>query len=179
MEDPIFINGSATGVGAHNWTWVQTQSWFGGGTGMQWDPYRIGNFTISGNHVSPCLEIVESTSVGTGMAADGLILMPEVFFAYKNMVSRGMLENNMAQFLAHEIAHTYWGLAINVDLARTNWLSEAFAEYLGTTYLEEKHGSTGNAIQLSGFFKYTLYNYLYTYNGIRFPMDFRKGHASL
>jgi len=60
-ENPIFINGSATGVGAHNWTWVQAQPWFGGGTGVKGDPYRIENLTINGNETDSCLEIIYSS----------------------------------------------------------------------------------------------------------------------
>ncbi|MFW9971966.1 MAG: nitrous oxide reductase family maturation protein NosD, partial [Candidatus Odinarchaeota archaeon] len=41
-------DGSATGVGAHNWTWVEQQSWFGGGLGTKNVPYSIENLKISG-----------------------------------------------------------------------------------------------------------------------------------
>ena len=47
VDLPIFINGAATGVGAHNWTWVQQQSWFGGGSGTIEAPYVIGNLRIN------------------------------------------------------------------------------------------------------------------------------------
>ena len=48
VDLPIFINGAATGVGAHNWTWVKQQSWFGGGSGTMGAPYVIENLRISG-----------------------------------------------------------------------------------------------------------------------------------
>jgi hypothetical protein len=46
-EDPIYIDGSATGVGAHNWTWARdTQEWCRKGDGSWEDPYIIENVTI-------------------------------------------------------------------------------------------------------------------------------------
>jgi parallel beta-helix repeat protein len=48
LDLPIFIDGTATGVGAHNWTWAQQQSWFGGGSGTKEAPYVIENLSISG-----------------------------------------------------------------------------------------------------------------------------------
>ena len=60
IQDPIFINAGAIGVGAHNWTWVENQSWFGGGNGTKVNPYRIENLTINGNNSANCLEIYGS-----------------------------------------------------------------------------------------------------------------------
>ena len=37
--DPIFINGSAIGPTAHNWTWFENQLWYGGGDGSYGNPY--------------------------------------------------------------------------------------------------------------------------------------------
>jgi parallel beta-helix repeat protein len=48
VDVPIFIDGAATGVGAHNWTWAAQQSWFGGGSGTEQAPYIIENLEISG-----------------------------------------------------------------------------------------------------------------------------------
>ncbi|UCC18300.1 MAG: right-handed parallel beta-helix repeat-containing protein, partial [Promethearchaeota archaeon] len=59
-ESPIFINATATGVGAHNWTWVENQVWFGGGNGTFGNPYLIENITIDGSQSANCLEIINS-----------------------------------------------------------------------------------------------------------------------
>ena len=48
VDLPIFIDGAAIGVGAHNWTWVEQQSWFSGGSGTIEAPYVIENLRISG-----------------------------------------------------------------------------------------------------------------------------------
>ncbi|MFW9941553.1 MAG: NosD domain-containing protein [Candidatus Thorarchaeota archaeon] len=57
---PVFIDGSAGGVGAHNWTWVESQSWFGGGDGSSSNPYIIENIEIDGGGVGNCFEIISS-----------------------------------------------------------------------------------------------------------------------
>jgi len=43
----IYIDDLASGPGAHNWTWVQSQEWFGGGIGSWSNPYRIENITTT------------------------------------------------------------------------------------------------------------------------------------
>ncbi|MCJ7648163.1 MAG: right-handed parallel beta-helix repeat-containing protein [Candidatus Lokiarchaeota archaeon] len=59
-EIPIFINGTATGAGAHNWTWVEQQSWFGGGSGTKDIPYIIENLNRDGLAMTNCIEIINS-----------------------------------------------------------------------------------------------------------------------
>jgi len=46
--DRIFIDGDATGVGAHNWTWAESQDWCTG-LGTWTSPYIIENITINCN----------------------------------------------------------------------------------------------------------------------------------
>ena len=46
-SDPIiFVNGTATGIGANNWTWAKDQSWCSGG-GLWGTPYIIENVRIN------------------------------------------------------------------------------------------------------------------------------------
>ncbi len=45
--DRIIIDGIATGVGAHNWTWAESQDWCNG-LGTWTSPYIIENITIDG-----------------------------------------------------------------------------------------------------------------------------------
>jgi len=58
-ESPIEINGSATGVGAHNWTWAQAQPWCTG-SGTEIDPYIIEDIIINGVGSNQCIGIYES-----------------------------------------------------------------------------------------------------------------------
>ena len=54
----LTINGTAVGPNAHNWSWVESQSWFGGGIGSEADPYRLENITIENSN--GCIEIHNS-----------------------------------------------------------------------------------------------------------------------
>ncbi|MFX0037170.1 MAG: right-handed parallel beta-helix repeat-containing protein [Candidatus Hermodarchaeota archaeon] len=57
---PIFIDGDWTGIGAHNWTWFENQTWYGGGNGTLENPYIIENITIDGQGLGNCIEIRDS-----------------------------------------------------------------------------------------------------------------------
>ncbi len=59
VHEPIFIDGLATGVGAHNWTWAETQSWCSG-SGIWNDPYIIENLKINGSGTEKGIDIVQS-----------------------------------------------------------------------------------------------------------------------
>jgi len=56
----ILINGSATGPGAHNWTWAITQPWCTGGNGTQENPYIIEDSIFLPSGSSDCLTITNS-----------------------------------------------------------------------------------------------------------------------
>ncbi|GAH00517.1 unnamed protein product, partial [marine sediment metagenome] len=58
-ENPIEINGSATGVGAHNWTWAKAQPWCTG-NGTESEPYIIEDIIINGEGSDQCIGIYES-----------------------------------------------------------------------------------------------------------------------
>jgi parallel beta-helix repeat protein len=58
VADSIFINdfpGSLT-----NWSWAVTQSWFGGGSGTEQDPYLLEDLIIDGNTTDNCITIMNS-----------------------------------------------------------------------------------------------------------------------
>ena len=56
---PFVIDDSATGVGAHNWTWAETQPWCSG-SGTLENPYLIENVTIDGENSGNCITIKNS-----------------------------------------------------------------------------------------------------------------------
>lgn len=60
-ETAITIDDSATGVGAHNWSWAVAQEWCGG-SGTEGDPFLIENVTINGLNSSSCLSISNSNA---------------------------------------------------------------------------------------------------------------------
>jgi len=57
--NPIEINGTANGVGAHNWTWAESQEWCNG-YGNITHPYIIENVTINGLASGSCISIYNS-----------------------------------------------------------------------------------------------------------------------
>ncbi|MHA1988328.1 MAG: NosD domain-containing protein, partial [Promethearchaeota archaeon] len=59
INETIFIDGAATGVGAHNWTWAESQAWCSG-FGTEEDPYVIENLKISGFGINNGIEIINS-----------------------------------------------------------------------------------------------------------------------
>ncbi len=56
----ISIDGTATGVGAHNWTWAASQSWCTG-SGTYEDPYVISGVYLNVDNTGNCLEIQDSS----------------------------------------------------------------------------------------------------------------------
>jgi len=59
LQEPIFIDGIATGVGAHNWTWAVNQG-LCTGLGTKTVPYTIENLKISGFGIMKGIEILNS-----------------------------------------------------------------------------------------------------------------------
>ena len=93
------------------------------------------------------LVISETSSPFTAMASDGLVLMSETFYRYKDLMVSGLLNRLLEFVLAHEIAHLWWGIPTSPDFAHENWLSEAFANYLAYSYMEDKYGSKKNLFE--------------------------------
>jgi len=56
---PLVIDDSATGLGAHNWTWAEKQPWCSG-SGTFEEPYLIENVTIDGLNSGNCITIKNS-----------------------------------------------------------------------------------------------------------------------
>ncbi|MGE3189881.1 MAG: M1 family metallopeptidase, partial [Vicinamibacterales bacterium] len=48
-------------------------------------------------------------------------------------------------FLAHEIAHQWWGQAVGWKNYHEQWLSEGFAQYFAALYARQRHGDDGFA----------------------------------
>jgi nitrous oxidase accessory protein NosD len=55
----IDVDGDASGVGAHNWTWAESQDWCNG-LGTEEEPYVIENVTINANSGETAIKIVDS-----------------------------------------------------------------------------------------------------------------------
>lgn len=89
------------------------------------------------------LVIVDNEDVYGAMAADGFVLLS---FRYKDVLISNLLDRVWEFYLAHEIAHQYFGISVGVDFDRDNFLSEAFAQYLSIAYFETKYGGKGGNV---------------------------------
>jgi aminopeptidase N len=58
-------------------------------------------------------------------------------------------------FLAHEIAHQWWGHGVSLDSYKDQWLSEGLAQFAAASYLREKHGPADFAAILRKFARWT------------------------
>jgi len=144
----LTINGTAVGPNAHNWSWVESQPWFGGGIGSEANPYRIENITIA--NTDRCIEIYNSEKhfilqncklYNSSQSIWGMGI-------YLFNVSNGIIQNNNMSQLNYGIALqicsniTIYGnylmeIGIGIILSGSNRITidrneiTAFQEYLG------------------------------------------------
>ncbi len=85
------------------------------------------------------LIVAESTTTGLSMAADGMVLLGDAFWIYdRTILGWGFYTPLAEATLAHELAHLWWGVGIGADFTKHNWLSEAFAQYLSISYMNDR-----------------------------------------
>jgi hypothetical protein len=71
--------------------------------------------------------LVTETATLTGQAFPGLLFLPSQTF--------GVLHTGESElYRAHEVAHQWWGAAIDWDGYRAQWMSEGFAHYAAALY---------------------------------------------
>jgi hypothetical protein len=58
-------------------------------------------------------------------------------------------------FLAHEIAHQWWGQAVSFESYKDQWLSEGLAQYAAASYLRNKNGEKTYTAILKKFARWT------------------------
>jgi hypothetical protein len=58
-------------------------------------------------------------------------------------------------FLAHEIAHQWWGQGVSYDTYKDQWLSEGLAQFAAASYLRSKYGERAYASILKKFAQWT------------------------
>lgn len=81
---------------------------------------------------------------------DPLILSPK-----NNPVSPVDLSQWREYFLAHEIAHQWWGQGVTWARYRDHWLSEGMAQYASALYLRERYGQDAFSKILKKFSRWT------------------------
>ena len=58
-------------------------------------------------------------------------------------------------FLAHEIAHQWWGQGVSFDSYKDQWLSEGLAQFAAASYLRKRYGEGAYAAILKKFARWT------------------------
>jgi len=91
VQLPIFIDATATGVGAHNWTWAISQPWCTG-SGTWNDPYTIENLKISGFGVVNGIDIRNSNV--SFIIQDCLIYNSDAGISLDNVNNSRLINNN-------------------------------------------------------------------------------------
>ncbi|MFW9947482.1 MAG: NosD domain-containing protein [Candidatus Odinarchaeota archaeon] len=104
LDITILINGTAKGVGAHNWTWASSQEWCTG-NGTSSDPFLIENISIS--HYS----IIDTVGIDIINSVNHFIIKNCTFyrFAYGIIISNstnGKLFNNTINYCYEGITIT-------------------------------------------------------------------------
>lgn len=65
------------------------------------------------------------------------------------------LSNWEEYFLAHEIAHQWWGQGVSFDSYKDQWLSEGLAQFAAASYLRRRYGEGAFAAILKKFSSWT------------------------
>jgi len=74
---------------------------------------------------------------------------------YVNLRSPVDLSRWKEYFIAHEIAHQWWGQAVTWRTYHDQWLSEGLAQFASALYLKESHGEDAYSIILKKFSLWT------------------------
>jgi len=181
--NPIFIDGSATGVNANNWTWAINQPWCSG-SGTWNDPYAIENVSIDGNWIpgSGGIEIknsnkffrIKNCSVDNSYDAgirlnnvsNGLLLNNTI---YRNYLSGLFLsDSNNNTILENKISDTMsgWG-GIRLEDSKNNTISGNNLSNNENGAITLYSGSNNNTISENTIKKEgSIWN---PYMGIRYP----------
>ncbi len=129
--EPIFIDGTATGVGAHNWTWAKSQPWCSG-SGTWSDPYVIENLKISGFEELNGITI-ENSNVSF-IIQDCEIFYSDSGILLYNVNNSRLIDNNFHNnsgcgiYFSYSNNNTIANNAINNN-GDTGILSEGFCNY--------------------------------------------------
>jgi hypothetical protein len=101
------------------------------------------NWSSGGGHSSPSFIVLnELPQLAEGMQ-------------YVNMPSAVDLSRWKEYFIAHEIAHQWWGQAVTWKTYHDQWLSEGLAQFAAALYLRESHGEDAYSSILKRFSLWT------------------------
>ena len=141
VQEPIFIKGDATGVGANNWTWAVSQSWCSG-SGTWNDPYIIENLKISGFGVGYGIYIYNSNV--SFIIQDCLIVNSNTGIYLENVNNSRLINNNCSNI--------NWGILLESSNNNTISGNTANGNIYEGIYLTESMGNnlSGNTANDNG-----------------------------
>ncbi|MEW5767805.1 MAG: M1 family aminopeptidase [bacterium] len=87
--------------------------------------------------------VVVDNNIYGGMAADGMVILGREAFKERDLLVPNLFDRLWEYILAHEIGHLWFGLSVNPDFDRDNFLSEALAEFVSISYFEDQYGLRG------------------------------------
>ncbi len=144
-----------------------------------------------------------------GMTTSGLVVLGDNAFSTGDLVVPGFFLPLLEFLVYHEVAHLWFGIGVEPDFFRDNFLSESLAQYVSITEMERIHGPYVNLyddevkdifvgiLEKSLLFKSLRENYLYIYRDLwrsgldssvkgpheylnqNFPLDYAKGYFAL
>ena len=123
-SDPFLINGTATGVDAHNWTWAETQPWCTG-NGTESEPYIIENIIINGENTGSCISIYNSDKYffirNSTVYNSGLFLSNwDSGIRLENVTNGNIISNNCSQNLCGIYLIESTNINISENIANEN-----------------------------------------------------------
>ena len=151
-ESHIYINGTATGIGAHNWTWAESQLWcYGSGTWQE--PYVIENVTIDAS-TSP---IGSGILINNSQNAYFIVRNCTIFNADHSFFDSGIrLENtNNGTIINNNCSENYQGIyLLNCEYNNITW-NTVNNNNINGIYLESdcnNNNITGNTVNENNHF---------------------------
>ncbi len=140
-----------------------------------------------------------------GMTTNGLVVLGDNAFSTGDLVLPGFFYPINEFLVHHEVAHLWFGIGVEPDFFRDNFLSESLAQYVSITDMERTYGPeknlyddvediTGSLLKSLLLFKSIRENYLYIYRDLwrsgldssirgpheflnqNLPLDYAKGY---
>jgi len=97
------------------------------------------------------LEVTQQTSGSYGQAWPGLVFLPIYYFLDTTQRHQLHLDDLKSQYWKvvepHEVAHEWWGHAVGIAGYRDNWISEGFADFSASLFIQYIRRDRGEYLQ--------------------------------
>jgi hypothetical protein len=92
------------------------------------------------------LSITEQTACAYAQSWPDLVWLPRCSYYARQYTVRLSPSSFLASITPHEIAHQWWGQFVAFDSYRDEWISEGFAQFSASLFLENAYGKKGPAL---------------------------------